>query len=266
MASSSSVVRVHPPLRRQLHLHRRDQRFGSARAQAQRGTRLVVHGHASSCSGVFRIAPGSCCCSDPGTPGKALDASQEGSPHRRRHCATQTTLNTRGPRRCLAALSASSSRTVKARDVATFRCRDARLPLRACDRDLAIGQIDVAPLERHDLATPQSRFTTQQHDRVRYRAVRLRSLHQFLEVREVVECRWSGVRIAAVMAGSVRAIGGPDQTRVISSTVHTEVASFQIEVDVSLFSCSVQRMREAARYYRLVNRNARSTRTPCADR
>ena len=79
---------------------------------------------------------------------------------------------------------------LRQRDVAnssTLRRSDVTFPFGACDRQLAIAQIDVTPFERHDLATAQPCFTAEQHDQVRSRAVGLRSLHEFLEVREVVK-------------------------------------------------------------------------------
>jgi hypothetical protein len=64
--------------------------------------------------------------------------------------------------------------------------RNVPLPLRPLHRELPFVQIEIAPLERHHLPTPEAGFTAQQHDEVGVQ-LRLGGFDQLLVLVEVVE-------------------------------------------------------------------------------
>jgi hypothetical protein len=58
----------------------------------------------------------------------------------------------------------------------TFGHRDVTFPVRALHAQLPLVQIDIAPLQRHHLATPQSGVASQEHDEMRASIERLRGI------------------------------------------------------------------------------------------
>jgi hypothetical protein len=61
------------------------------------------------------------------------------------------------------------------------------VPVGPLDRELPLGEIDVAPVERDHLAAPQARVPAQEHDQVCHRIDRLRGRDQPFVFLEVVE-------------------------------------------------------------------------------
>jgi hypothetical protein len=60
-------------------------------------------------------------------------------------------------------------------------------PVGSLDREPPRPQIDVAPLERHDLAEAKTRVTAQQHHQIRVATPLLRDHQQALVLLEVVK-------------------------------------------------------------------------------